>query len=199
MARFMRRDDLNQDNVWIKLEQRRYRQDSRVVFTTGTQSSAGESIVGAQLDAEVVLPDGSRHTLRLSAEGDHYVGAVDAARAAGDYLLEVRGQLAGQPLGTARADFQVLDEDLELSNPAADPDQLARLARLTEEYDGRPVLPERLPELLGEIQRRPPEVEVEVQNKWQLGATALDGWLFLLLLSGLLGSEWALRKKWGLV
>jgi uncharacterized membrane protein len=195
----VRRDDLNQDNVWIKLEQRRYRQDSRVIFTTGAKSSAGDPIVGAKLELEVTLPDGSRQALPLSAEGDHYVGAVDAAREAGDYWLEARASLAGRPLGTARADFQVLDEDLELSNPAADPDQLARLARLTEPFDGRPVPPERLAGLLSEIQRRPPEVEVEVQNKWQLGTTTLDGWLFLLLLCALLGSEWALRKKWGLV
>ncbi|MCO6454931.1 MAG: hypothetical protein J5I93_06495, partial [Pirellulaceae bacterium] len=194
-----RRDEQQEDNVWIKLQQRRYRAGSRVVFTAGALSATGDAIAGAQLEAELRLPDNSRVPVRLSAEEEHQVGAVDAVEQAGDYLLEVRATLDGRPLGTAQADFQVLDEDLELSNPAADPDQLARLANLTREFDGRSVLPEQVPELLREIQRRPPEVEIEVQSKWQLGATALDAWLLLLILAGLLAAEWALRKRWGLV
>ncbi len=45
----------------------------------------------------------------------------------------------------------------------------------------------------------PPSDEIETQSKWQLGDTAWDAWSFYLLLVGLLGSEWYLRKRWGLV
>ena len=208
----VRRDDLNDDEVWIELEQRRYRLGSRVIFHTGARTAAGDSVPDAQLTAHLVLPDGSRRELPLSSDGDQFLGAVDAIDQPGDYLIEVTARSGSRPsnnaqtpsnddqaLGNARADFQVLDEDLELSNPAADPDQLRRLARLTADFDGRFLLPEELPDVLEQIRQRPPEVKVEVQSKWQLGSTPLDAWLLLLLLTGLLGGEWALRKKWGLV
>ena len=35
--------------------------------------------------------------------------------------------------------------------------------------------------------------------KWQLADTARDAWLLLGLFVVLLGCEWFLRKKWGLV
>jgi hypothetical protein len=195
----VRRDDLGEDEVWVELEQRRYRQGGRVVFRTGARSAAGDPLPRAELRAELVLPDGSRRAVPLSAEEDHFLGAVDDLQLPGDYLVEANARDAGQTIGTARADFQVLDEDLELSNPAADPDQLRRLARLTSDFDGRFLAPEELPEVLRQIRDRPPEVEVEIQSKWQLGSTPAGAWLLLLLLAGLLGGEWTLRKKWGLV
>ena len=63
---------------------------------------------------------------------------------------------------------------------------------------GRSVAPEELPKLLGELARRPPEYEVR-QTRWKLAGTAADAWLFLLVLTSLLTSEWFLRKRWGLV
>jgi hypothetical protein len=86
-----------------------------------------------------------------------------------------------------------------LSNAAADHDQLARLAALTEEFGGRMVAPEQLPTLLREIQREPPQMEIEVQTKWQLGDTWRDAWLLLAALVSFLTAEWIFRKRWGLV
>lgn len=195
----VRRDDRGEDEIWVELEQRRYRQGSRVIFRTGARSATGDPLPGAELQAELVLPDGSRRSVPLSAEDEHFLGAVDNLELPGDYVVEATGRYAGRAIGTARADFQVLDEDLELSNPAADPDQLRRLAQMTADFDGRFILPEELPQVLEQIRQRPPDVEVEIQSKWQLGTTAAGAWLLLLLLAGLLGGEWALRKKWGLV
>jgi hypothetical protein len=93
----------------------------------------------------------------------------------------------------------VEEQDLELSVAAADHDQLARMALLTKEFGGRPVAPEQLDGLLREMAERPEQFEIETQTKWQLTDTAGDSWCVLLLLSGILSSEWFLRKKWGMV
>jgi len=102
-------------------------------------------------------------------------------------------------LGTGRGEFMVFDRDVELSSPAADHEQLARLAAMTSEFGGRVVAPEQVPSLLEDIRDRPPEMEIEVQTKWQLADTARDAWMVFLLFTALLTTEWVLRKKWGLV
>jgi hypothetical protein len=104
----------------------------------------------------------------------------------------------GRKLGSARAEFLVFDRDVELSNPAADPDQMAALANWTKDDGGRTLAPEELPAQIEEIRQRPKEYEVR-QTKWQLASTAADAWLFFALLVALLGTDWFLRKKWGLV
>jgi hypothetical protein len=53
--------------------------------------------------------------------------------------------------------------------------------------------------LLEEIRDRPPDLEIEVQTKWQLADTARDAWSVLLLFVLILTGEWFLRKKWALV
>ncbi len=92
-----------------------------------------------------------------------------------------------------------MDQDVELSNPAADPDQMARLANFTRESGGRVVAPEQLPALLEEIKQNPPKMVEEVLTRWQLADTWWDAWLVLACLVALLGTEWFLRKRWGLV
>jgi hypothetical protein len=118
---------------------------------------------------------------------------------AGDYLLEVVASREGQPLGSARASFQVLERDLELSNPSADYARMAQLAQLTSRAGGRAVAPEQLAELLRELREQQRQVRVEILSRWQLGDTALDAWLFFLAVIALVSSEWILRKRWGLV
>jgi hypothetical protein len=61
------------------------------------------------------------------------------------------------------------------------------------------VAPEQVPALLEDIRDRPPDLEIEVQTKWQLADTARDAWSVLLLFVLVLTGEWFLRKKWGLV
>jgi hypothetical protein len=194
----VRRDDLNRDDVWIKLDQRRFNPGSRVVVTAGARTAAGDPITDATLDTVVVHPGGRREPLRLALDKDEWKGTL-TVDAPGDYLLQTKATTpGGRELGTARAEFQVFDRDVELSNPAADPDLMASLAAWTREEGGRAVPPEELPSLLAELADRPPEYE-ERQTRWKLGSTAIDSWLFFLALTGLLSAEWWLRKKWGLV
>lgn len=194
-----KRDEAERHDVWVQLAQRRFPVGARVSFTAGAKSSTGEVMRGATFAAELVAPNGSRKPIAVSTSGDEVTGAIDAAQQPGDYLIEVKASAGGQPIGTGQANFQVLDRDLELSNPAADYDLLARLALQTKDAGGRMVSSEELPKLLRDIKERRHESEIEIQSKWQLGDTTLDAWLFLITLVGVLTAEWALRKKWGLV
>jgi uncharacterized membrane protein len=194
-----RRDEAERNDVWIKLQQRRYNPGARIPLTAGANSAAGDVIRDADYEMQLLRPDGTREPIRFVNDGDQVAATLEGEEVPGDYLIEVEVSKNGQPLGQARANFQVLDRDLELSNPAANYDLMERLANLTKDAGGRAVAPEQLPQLLEEIEERRPEMQIEVQSKWQLADTALDAWLFLLLVVGLLGAEWGLRKHWGLV
>lgn len=193
------RDDREQDQVWVKLAQRRFQPDARVTFSAGVSSPSGEPIVATELRCELTLPDGSRRELPATRDGPQWLGSIETVTAPGDYALEVTASREGKMLGRGRGEFLVYDRDVELSTPAADHDQLARLAAVTKPFGGRVVAPEQVPALLEDLRDRPPEMDIEVQTKWQLADTGRDAWSLLLLLVGLLTAEWLLRKKWGLV
>jgi hypothetical protein len=48
------REDREQDQVWVKLDQRRFQPDARVTFTAGVTSPSGEPIADAQLRCELI-------------------------------------------------------------------------------------------------------------------------------------------------
>jgi hypothetical protein len=110
----------------------------------------------------------------------------------GDYTLEATVSQAGTVLGTARARFLVIEQDLELDNASADAGVMDSLAAMT---GGKSLVSEELPGALkqlglqGESLVETTEVK---QNLW-------DTWLLFLIMVGILGVEWYLRKRWGLV
>ena len=195
-----RRDDLTRNDVWIDLPQRRFPVGSRVTFSTGARTAMGDVIPDARLTATLTGPVGQPAPIRLAVKGEEFSGTIDRIIQPGSYQISVVAvDMSGQQLGTSTASFEVMDQDVELSNPAADPDQMARLANFTRESGGRVVAPEQLPALLEEIQQNPPKMVEEVLTRWQLADTWWDAWLVLACLVALLGTEWFLRKRWGLV
>ncbi len=135
-----RRDDLTRHDVWIDLPQRRFAMDSRVSFTAGARTALGDVVPGAVLSASLTGPDSPSTPLRLSRQGNDHVGTLEGIAQPGSYQIDVTAaDAAGQPLGRATAHFEVLDQDVEFANPAADPDQMARLADLTRDSGGRVV------------------------------------------------------------
>lgn len=195
-----RRDDLTRHDIWIDLPQRRLAAGSRVTFTTGARTAMGDPITDAQLSATLIAPNGQTTAIPLANKGEEYAGAIDRLTEPGDYQIKaVAVDQSGEPLGSCVTNFEVMDQDVELSNPAADPDQMERLATLTRESGGRVIAPEQLNELLEEIKENPPKMVEEVLTRWQLADTWWDAWLVLSCLVALLGVEWFLRKRWGLV
>ncbi len=193
------KDELMRRDIWVRLARRRFRPGEAVTLTAGARDSNGDVLRDATLTAELVNPTGRRQPLRLTAAADEWNGTWDALREPGEYRVEITASADGQTVGQSAARFVVQDLDLELSDPAANPEQLQQMSRATEAAGGRAITPEKLPDLLTELLQKPPEMEIEVETKWRLGDTAWDAWPFFLLFLAVLSGEWFLRKKWGLV
>ena len=193
----VKRDDLNRDEVWIKLDQRRFNPGSKVNIEAGARTATGDPIPEARLETVLVHPGGRKEPLTLAAAENRFRGSLQPA-APGDYAIELTAFQGAQKLGSARAEFIVFDRDVEWSIPAADPDLMASLAAWTKSQGGRAVAPEELPKLLGELADKPPEYEVR-QVRWKLAGTSGDAWLMFAAMTVVLTVEWFLRKRWGLV
>jgi hypothetical protein len=178
--------------VWVNLDERRFSPGGRVEFTTGARNTHGEPIADATYDVEVIRPDGSKGSPRMRHTAGEMAGTYAENQLAGDYTLIVKASVGGAPIGSAQARFLVYDQDLELDNPAADRGMLESLAAMT---NGRTVAADQLGQLFASIKEQLEQLEVETMTK----RTLWDTWPFFLLLIALLGVEWWLRKKWGLV
>lgn len=189
------KDETADGNVWIKLAQRRFGPRGRVEFTAGARSPQGAALANARYEAEVTLPDGTKHKVNLVQQADQVTGVFDETQTPGDYVITVTAQHQGAPVGSAKSRFLVFEQDLELDNAVADPTLLASLSAMTKDAGGQSLAPEELPELLRHIQEKPLEMDVESLIK----QTPWDTWPFFLAFVGLISFEWYLRKKWGLV
>ena len=195
-----RRDKQEANSIFIDLPQRRFMAGTRIAFTCGLTDEAGDSIPDASLNAVLAGPDGQSWAIDLAATADSVQGTIpkEAANEAGIYRIEIKAEGTAAPT-SSYADFVVIKEDFELSDPAANPGLLDMLAKRTVRVGGKAIAPEQLPTLIDEIKASPPKSEVELQTKWQLGDTAIDAWMAFGLLVLLLSFEWFLRKSWGLV
>ena len=145
-----------------------------------------------QYKAEVVLPDGARRPLPLVRQAEQMAGSFRDTQTAGDYAVEVSATQKDQPLGSARARFLVFQQDLELDNASADAPTMESLAAMT---GGQSLAPEQLPGLIKRLAEDTQHLDVQQETK----STFWDTWPFFLTIVCLLGVEWYLRKRWGLV
>ncbi len=193
------REDVVRRDVWVKLSQRRYLPGMPLNFETGIRTTGEDIQADVKLEVRWIDPAGDDHLARLVPHESHWKGTVKDLKEPGAYRIEVRALRDNQVVGTARADFHVMDQQAEKSNPRADIDQLNWLARFTEAEGGKLVAPEQVPALIKSLRDKPPELKIEMETKWQLGGSALDAWFFFLAIVVLLSGEWFLRKRWGLV
>ncbi len=192
------KDSMSGENVRIELAQRRFKPNTPIRFTAEAETESNQQIDDAQFSGVLVDPAGERNTLAVVNGGPSQIDRR-LLESPGIYTIEVAARRNGKDLGRAEARFVVFDNDKEQANPAADPDQLNRLAERTAEYGGRSVDPPSLPSVLDDLATLAPQLNIDVPMKWQLGDTFPDALVFVLLFAGLLTYEWWLRKKWGLV
>jgi uncharacterized membrane protein len=181
--------------VWIKLDERRFSPGARVEFSTGARTAQGDPVADADLQAEIVLPDGSRRPISLNrmAGEPAWSGTFFETQTAGDYTIVVTPINDSAKLGGPKhSRFLVFEQDLELDNAGAEVGVLESLAATT---GGESLAPEQLPGLLERLKQLPQELEIEIQTK----KTLWDTWPFFVVLTTVLALEWFLRKKWGLV
>jgi len=190
-----RKDESEGQDVWVRLDGRRYQRGSQVEFSLGALNEQREPIESAEFQVKVEKPDGGVETVNVSRRGEKLVGTFAETKLAGDYRVNVVARNDGAELGTAEARFLVPDQDMELDQPAAEPTLMASLANITAEAGGAGLAPEELPGLLEQLKARTAEFEEEISQQ----QTLWDTWPLMITLVGLLGGEWFLRKRWGMV
>ncbi|MFO0791911.1 MAG: hypothetical protein U0805_20810 [Pirellulales bacterium] len=190
-----KKDEHTAGQVWIKLAGRRAARGSKVEFTVGAENAQGQPVANAQFDIAVVGPDGKSEAVRPSKTSDGYAATFRGTSKPGDYRIVVKAKDGVTDLGSAEARFLVPNQDVELDRPAAEPTLMAQLAEMTKPAGGAAMAAEELPDLLKKLAAKPPELKEEVVAK----VTYWDRWPFFLVFVGLLGGEWYLRKRWGLV
>jgi hypothetical protein len=187
-----KKDQAQEGRVWVHLPERRYAPAQRIEFAAGATAANGDPVPDADFKAELVLPDGTRRPIPLVRQEEQMLGSINDVRTAGDYAVEVTAEEKGKPLGSARARFLVLHQDLELDNASADADTLKSLAAMT---GGQSLAPEQLPDLVRELAENTQQLDIQQETK----KTFWDTWTFFLTVVALLGLQWYLRKRWGLV
>ncbi|MGQ9575614.1 MAG: hypothetical protein ACUVUC_09875 [Thermoguttaceae bacterium] len=195
-----RKDESAEGNVWVQLAPRRFHPAQRVEFTLGAQDPAGQPIQGVTFTAEVQRPDGSTTPLLETRSDGPVSSSFRETERPGDYAIRMTARQQDKPLGSAQARFVVTEQDLELDDPHADEALLNELVALSRPpevpADQRwSVLPGELPELLERLGQGAEDLE----EKHELSSRICHTWPFFLALVGLLGLEWYLRKRWGLV
>lgn len=190
-----KKDEHTEGKVWIKLAGRRAMRGSRVEFSVGADTAQGESMPNAQFDISVQTPAGTSESIRATKGTDGSSATFRETSKPGDYRIIVKAKDGATDLGAAEARFLVPNQDLELDRPAAEPTLMAQLAEMTKPAGGAAMAAEELPDLLKRLAAKPPELKEEVTAK----VTYWDTWPFFLAFVGLLGGEWYLRKRWGMV
>jgi uncharacterized membrane protein len=193
------RDENSGSDVWLDLPNRRLPLGAKIEFTAGVRSATGEPVDNADLKVGWTKPTGENIDVVMERAADAWTGNLPELTEPGEHTIEVKAFRGAQSVGSARAVFEVMDQDLELGNPAADPDRLARLARQAEDVGGALVASEEVAKRLAQILKTPQKSTVAIQSKWRLGDRLWEAWLLFLLLVTLLGTEWFLRRNWGLV
>lgn len=185
------RDDITDDALWVRLDQRRLSAGTPLVFNAGLRQADGQPIADAVVEAEVVAPDGTKRPVRLVRDGESWAGQVTDCSQPGDWTIAAVASRDGQPAASREARFTVFRQDLEMANPVANGLVMRQLA---EETGRAPQPPEEIAAIFEELLERPVVYENEAEWSWSLW----DSWPMLLVTVGLMSVEWFLRKRWGL-
>ena len=151
-------DQAGDNQVWVDMAERRLPSFSAASFRAGVRSPEGTPLGDAELsviltlesspdsatpadDAPAIAPAAASVPVEWSSGHAEASGHTAILQTAGRYRIDVVARRAGEDVGSASARFIVTQQDLELADPVASPQQLAQLAQLTSEAGGRAVAP----------------------------------------------------------
>ena len=176
--------------VWVKVDRRRVPLGEKVELTAGGLDGEGNVITDARLIAHIAGPGARKDSVELARQGNVYRGSYVRTDAVGDYHVTAKAERDGQLLGSGKDMFLVFSEDLELSQTRAELTFLRDLAYLA---GGRPVYD--LKKFLAQLD----EQDLRVEFARPIVASLWDRWWWMVLFAMLVGAEWLLRKRKGLV
>ncbi len=173
----------------IETEKPLYADETRVRFHAQVHDENFEPVNGANAVATIHTPDGRSEELTLQhavEEDGVFWGEWDAIEP-GVYRVDLKATLGEKEIGTGTSFFQRADGILESFSSEQN---VALLRRLAEETGGQYYPLEDAAALPEHLTYSPAGVSVpEVRDLWDMP-------IWLLLLLGLKGTEWTLRKSW---
>lgn len=179
--------------VWVRVDPKNFSPGGRVPIVFGSRDKNLAPVKDADYQVEVVRPDGSKQTVTPQRTAEGGQGEFAGTDLPGDYWVSVRASKDGKSLGlTATTRFIVDARDIELDNPAANPELANEIATITGTVA---IVPEKFGDFVDQLLAQGLMTEMtrqRLENLW-------DGWPLLLLFAGLMTLEWTLRKTRGLV
>ena len=180
------------DPVAIETEKHSYAPEDSVVFHAEANDSAFMPLNDAQFTTQIKAPSGLTHpaTLAWDVERDGAYSGSFKPMEEGVYEAVSEAFQGSRSLGTAKTNFRVAESTEEFHNAALNEDLLKRLAS---ETGGRYYAPGKtrfLPDDISYIDKG--ASRMEEKDLW-------DAPFLFLLLAGSISTEWALRKRKGLV
>ena len=156
------------------------------------RDAAFQPLPDAVVDLRVTAPDGRSEVVRAAPErtdGDgRYAGRFRPGQP-GVYRVAAEVRRGETIVGSATASLLVGGADIEMTDPRTN---VALLQRLAAGTGGRLVTDDDIATLFSRLVERIPAATASVRRDlWH------NGWSFGLILM-LLGSEWILRRRWGL-
>ncbi len=169
-----------------------YADDPRVKLRAEVHTKEFEPANNATVNAVVTAEDGAATTVEMHPSPDEegvYLAEVTAAKA-GAYRIEARAFIGDESLGSAAMHIRREDGVAEDFQPAQNRSLLTKLA---EQTGGRYWTLDELGSMPEEIRFSEAGITArEILDLWDMPA------LFLMLF-GLKGAEWMLRRRWGVI
>jgi uncharacterized membrane protein len=217
---WLARQEEGSNQLWIKLDKRRIAvgANQKLGFSVGLDAKDGQPVRNARFKVKVEGPAKEQHDVTTGFKQGEERGAFAQANAVGEYRVEVTatgtasdGEKISPPPVSAR--FLAYAEDVENQNPAANYQELMKLATAG---GGKFQVADKdeLLQLLGELRDRtagPGWVKREEWPNWRVTPASdaapdqVDALLASLTLPcfvlfvAFLCVEWFLRRSWGLV
>jgi hypothetical protein len=175
--------------VSVSAEKALYADEKRVRLSAQVYDENFLPVNAASAVATVHSPDGSMVEVPMqhSVDQDGVFWGELTASPVGVYRVDLQAENAGKQIGAASAYFQRADGILEHFSPEQNVQLLTRLAERT---GGRYYPLEQASALPEQLTYSPAGVAVpEIRDLWDMP-------IWLLLILGLKGGEWLLRKRW---
>jgi len=179
--------------VWLRIDPRNYAPGTKADLIFGARDPIKQPLADAEFKVEVQQPGGQRKNVTVLRGGVEALAEFADTQQPGDYWVTVSATHKGAAVGLpAMSRFIVDERDLELDNPAADPDLMAEIADIT----GAAAVPaEELGTFLDGLLKEGIALEITRQSQVNLW----DNWPALGVFVLLMTIEWILRKRRGLV
>ena len=189
-----RKETDDETPVWVLANPRDLTPGQPTELSCGARDAVGQPIVDATFELSVTDPRGT--SIPLTPRSGIGMSLADFSQTldAGDYWVRVKASKDGQPIaGIATTRFHVNARDPELDDPSSD---FSLLREISHSSGGEFFTPDAFLERINQWANDGlPGIALTRQERMSLW----DNWPVLLLLVLLMASEWAIRKKRGLV